>query len=176
MSSLYRSRRWGFEEISGGKKTSCRPFLSLVDADLTGLVLGYHPEGYQPWYSPAGSPVWGQGLGERGTCSLLPLWVQLQGEDGVLELTEEPLQHVSDILDEVVIDAQLDIAGIPPKLLHQYLDSGFCPVLAVNSLMPQSWGRDMGPLGPNPAQRLPSGAGALRSVPPAWTPQLPCVC
>lgn len=146
-------------------------------ADMAlGLVPGSCPEGHQPWGSLAGSPAWEQGLGEEGTCSLLPLWVQLQGEDRVLELTEEPLQHIGDVFNEVVIDAQLDVAGIPPKLLHQYLDPGLGSILAVNPLMPQPWGRHIGSWGPNPAQRVPSGAGAPRAVPPALIPLLPRVC
>lgn len=35
--------------------------------------------------------------------------------------------------------------------------------------MPQPWGRDVGSQGPRPAQRIPSRAGALRGVSPAWT-------
>lgn len=70
--------------------------------------------------------------------------MQLQGEDGVLQLTEEPLQHISDILNEVIADAQFDIASIPSKLLHQYLDPGLGSILAVNPLMAQPWGREAG--------------------------------
>lgn len=36
MSSLYRSRRWGFEEISGGRKPSHGPLLNPSDTELTG--------------------------------------------------------------------------------------------------------------------------------------------
>lgn len=124
-------------------------------ADMApGVLLGPCPEGRQP----PSSPVWEQALGEGGTCSLLPLWVQLQGEDGVLELTEEPLQHVGDVLDKVVIDAQLDVAGIPPELLHQYLDPGLGSVLAVNALVPQPWRGDMGSHeGPILARESPAG-------------------
>lgn len=143
---------------------------SRCRADLaSGLAPGPCPEGHWPQGSLAGSPAWEQESGEGGTCSLLPLWVQLLGEDGVFQLTEEPLQHVGDVLNEVVVDAQLDIAGVPPKLLHQYLDPGLGSVLAVNPLMPQPWGRDMGSWGPNLAQGIPNGAGAQRAVPPAST-------
>lgn len=76
-----------------------------------------------------------------GTRSLLPLGVQLRGEDRVLELPEESLQHVGHILDEVVTDAQLDVAGIPAELLHQHLDPGLGPILPVNAFMSQPCGQ-----------------------------------
>ena len=126
------------------------------------------PEGHRP-------QVWEKGLGEGGTCSLLPLWVQLQSEDRVLQLTEEPLQHISDILNEVVVDAQLDVAGVPPKLLHQYLDPGLGSVLAVNPFMPQPWGRDIGSWGLNPALR-PQWGWCPKSGASCPDPWLLCVC
>lgn len=138
MSSLYRSRRWGFEGISAVRQTGHGLMVNPAGPELT----GYQDPALRdidPWVRGRQPSVV-----EERTCSLFPLWVQLQGEDRIFQLSEEPLQHIRDILNEVVTDAQLDIAGIPPELLHQYLDPGLGSILAVNPLMPQPWDGDMG--------------------------------
>lgn len=52
------------------------------------------------------------------TCSLLPQWVKVSHENGVIHLSEEPLEDVCDILDEVVSDTQLHVSSVPAELVH----------------------------------------------------------
>ena len=73
------------------------------------------------------------------TGGLLPQRVQLGHEDWVIHLPEEPLQHVRHVLDEVVPDAQLHIAGVFAELVHQKLDPGFGAVLPVDSLVAKAY-------------------------------------
>lgn len=61
-------------------------------------------------------------------------------EDGVVHLSEEPLEDIGDVLNEVVSNAQLDVPGVSSELLHQQLDPGLGPVLAVDPLVAQTLG------------------------------------
>ena len=73
------------------------------------------------------------------TGSLLPWWMQVGHEDGVIDLPEESFEHVGHILDEVVPDTQLHIPGILSEFVHQKLDPGLGPVFPVYSLVTQAW-------------------------------------
>lgn len=59
-------------------------------------------------------------------------------EDGVVDLSEEPLEDVRHVLDEVVSDPQFDDPGVFTELLHQELNPGFGPVLPVDPLVDQT--------------------------------------
>lgn len=72
------------------------------------------------------------------TGSLLPVWVQICHEYGVINLTEEPLQHICHILNEIVSNAEFHVAGISPELLHQKLDSGLGSIFPVDTFMAQT--------------------------------------
>lgn len=78
-----------------------------------------------------------QFTGLTGSC--LPQRVEVSHEDGVIHLSEEPLQDIRHILDEVVPDPQFDVSSIFAKLFHQEFDSGFGPVLPVDALMAQTY-------------------------------------
>lgn len=66
--------------------------------------------------------------------------MQVGHEDGVVDLPEESFEHVGDVLDEVVPDAQLHVPRVLAELLHQELDPGLGPVFPVYSLVTQAWG------------------------------------
>lgn len=72
------------------------------------------------------------------TGSLFPEWVQICHEYGVIYLTEKPLQHICNILNEIISNAKFHIAGILPELLHQKLDSGLGTIFPVDSFMTQT--------------------------------------
>ena len=59
-------------------------------------------------------------------------------KDGVLDLSEEPLQDVCHVLDEVVSDPQFDIPSVFTEVLHQQLDPRFGAVLPVDPLVAQT--------------------------------------
>lgn len=61
-------------------------------------------------------------------------------EDGVVDFSEEPLQDVRHVLDEVVSDPQFDVSSVFTKLFHQEFDPGFGPVLPVDPLVAQTYG------------------------------------
>lgn len=75
----------------------------------------------------------------RLTRSFLPESVQLCHKDGVIDLSEEPLENIGHILNEVVSDAQFDISSIFPELFHQQPDPGFGTILPVDPLMAQPY-------------------------------------
>lgn len=60
-------------------------------------------------------------------------------EDGVVNLSEEPLQDVRHVLDEMVSDPQFDVSSVFTELFHQQLDPGFGPVLPVDPLVAQTY-------------------------------------
>ena len=66
--------------------------------------------------------------------------MQVCHENWVVYFPEEPLEHVRHVLDEVIPDAQLHVAGILTELLHQEFNPGLGAVLPVDALMPQACG------------------------------------
>ncbi len=75
---------------------------------------------------------------EDFTGSRLPQRVEVFHEDGVVDLSEEPLQDVRHVLDEVVSDPQFDVSSVFAKLFHQEFDARFGPVLPVDPFMAQT--------------------------------------
>lgn len=74
------------------------------------------------------------------TSCCLPQRVEVSHEDGVVHLSEEPLQDVCHVLDEVVSDPKFDVSSIFAKLFHQDSDPGFGTVLPVDPLVAQTCG------------------------------------
>lgn len=65
--------------------------------------------------------------------------MEVDHEDGVIDLSEEPLQDVRHVLDEVVSDAKLDDSGVLAELVHQKLDPRYGSILPVDPLMTQTY-------------------------------------
>lgn len=59
-------------------------------------------------------------------------------EDGVVHLSEEPLEDVGNVLDEVVSDPQFDVSSVFAKLFHQQFDARLGSVLPVDPFMAQT--------------------------------------
>lgn len=64
--------------------------------------------------------------------------MEVDHEDWVIDLSEEPFQYVGHVLDEVVPDPQLDVSSVSAELLHQQLDPGFGSVLPVDAFVTQT--------------------------------------